>query len=273
MMDSSPFAQPKGFDLSPPPVLHLQEISKQFGTQPVLRNISFSVQRGEIFGYIGANGAGKTTTIKILTGLIKPSQGNAFVCGHSILTDSLHVKARVGYLPESGALFEKLSAREYLTLTGQLHKLPAHQLPDCVQEWLKFFGLSDKADQQMGTFSKGMKQKVCWIAALMHNPDVLILDEPLNGLDVETVARAKDLMKYLVANGKTIFYSSHLIDIVEKVCTRIAVLNAGRLIGIGTIPEIVALSGEPTLEQALLKLWQGQPVHELSGTGSDGFGV
>lgn len=260
MMDFSPVAQSGAVDIASPPVLELQDISKQFGTQPVLKNISFSVQRGEIFGYIGANGAGKTTTIKILTGLIKPSQGNALVCGHSILTAPLHVKARVGYLPESGALFEKLSAREYLTLTGQLHKLPSDQLPGCVQEWLKFFGIADKADQQMATFSKGMKQKVCWIAALMHNPDVLILDEPLNGLDVETVAKAKELMKYLVACGKTIFYSSHLIDIVEKVCTRIAVLNAGRLIGVGTIPEIVAFSGEPTLEQALLKLWQGHPL-------------
>jgi ABC-2 type transport system ATP-binding protein len=168
------------------------------------------------------------------------------------------VKARIGYVPESGAIFDKLSPREYLTIVAHLYKLETSPAEERIKEWLDFFGLMDRIDQRMEIFSKGTKQKVCWIAALLHDPEVLILDEPLSGLDVETISRVKDLMKRFTADGKTIFYSSHLIDVVEKVCTRIAVLHRGRLIGTGSIDEVRVLSGAPTLEEALMKLWQEQ---------------
>jgi ABC-2 type transport system ATP-binding protein len=240
------------------PAIELRNLTKDYATTRALNDVCLTVNRGEIFGYVGANGAGKTTTIKILAGLIRPSYGDALVSGHSILSHPLEVKAQVGYVPESGAIFEKLSPREYLTAVANLYKLEASNAQKQIEEWLAFFDLSDRIDQRMEVFSKGTKQKVCWTAALLHDPKVLILDEPLSGLDVETISRVKDLMKRFVADGKTIFYSSHLIDVVEKVCTRIAVLHRGRMIGVGSVDEVRLQSGAPSLEEALMKLWQDQ---------------
>jgi ABC-2 type transport system ATP-binding protein len=219
--------------------------------------MTFSVNRGEVFGYIGANGAGKTTTIKILTGLIRPNLGDAFVCGHSVLNEPLEVKARIGYIPESGAVFEKLSPREYLTSVGRMYRLPDAQIQDQIERWLDYFALLGDSDRQrIGTLSKGNKQKVCWAAALMHDPAILILDEPLTGLDVETILRVKDLMKELAARGKTIFYSSHLVDVMEKVCDRVAVIHQGSLIAFGSVDRVRREFGSPSLESALMRLWR-----------------
>ena len=154
-------------------------------------------------------------------------------------------------MPESGAIFDKLSPREYLTIVGQLYNW---QCRSTDQGWLDFFGLMDRIDRRINLLK--VETEVCWIAAL-HDPGIHTR-EPLSGLDVETISRVKDLMKRLTAEGKTIFYSSHLIDVVEKVCTRIAVLHRGRLIGTGSIDEVRMLSGAPTLEEALMKLWQEQ---------------
>ena len=187
------------------PAIELRNITKDYLTTRALNNVCLTVNQGEIFGYVGANGAGKTTTIKILAGLIRPTAGEAFVGGHSILSHPLEVKARIGYVPESGAIFDKLSPREYLTIVGHLYKLATSRTEERIKEWLDFFGLMDRIDQRMDIFSKGTKQKVCWIAALLHDPEVLILDEPLSGLDVETISRVKDLMKRFTAEGKTIF--------------------------------------------------------------------
>ena len=242
----------------PDSALDLRNLTKHYGPMIALDNVSFTVNRGEIFGYVGANGAGKTTTIKILTGLIKPTFGDALVCGESILKEPLKVKARIGYVPESGALFEKLSPREYLTATGHFYTLPEWLIEEQIERWLTYFGLIDRLDQQMGVLSKGNKQKICWTAALMHDPAVFILDEPLSGLDAETIARIKELMKELAGLGKTVFYSSHIIDVVEKVCHRIAVLHKGRLIGVGTVEDVRAHFQVPSLEDALLRIWQQQ---------------
>ena len=240
------------------PVIELRNIYKDYATTRALNDVCLSVGRGEVFGYIGANGAGKTTTIKILTGLIKPTAGDALIRGRSILTNPLQVKANIGYIPESGSIFDKLSPREYLTNIGRLYMLPDTTIKAKIPEWLDYFGLTGRIDQRMEVFSKGTKQKVCWIAALLHDPEVLIFDEPLSGLDVETIARAKDLMKRYAAEGKTIFYSSHLIDVVEKVCTRLAVLHKGRLVDAGTVDELRARNGSASLEESLVKLWQDQ---------------
>ena len=244
--------------MTAPPAIELVDITKDYHTMRALNDVRLTVNPGEIFGYVGANGAGKTTTLKILAGLIRPTAGDAFVCGYSILSNPLEVKSRIGYVPESGAVFDKLSPREYLSIIAQLYRMTGSYANRKIDEWLDFFGLADRIDQRMEIFSKGMKQKICWIAALLHDPEVLILDEPLSGLDVETISRVKDLMKRLVYEGKTVFYSSHLIDVVEKICTRIAVLQRGRLIGVGSVEEVTASSGGASLEEALMKLWQEQ---------------
>jgi ABC-2 type transport system ATP-binding protein len=234
--------------------IELRRLGKDFGSKRALRDVSLTVGWGEVFGYVGANGAGKTTTIKILTGLIRPTSGDAFVGGHSVLEQPLEVKARLGYVPESGALFEKFSPVEYLTLIGRLYRLSEARLRDRMGEELRTFSLEADKDKPMGVLSKGTKQKVCWISALLHDPEVLVLDEPLNGLDVETVAHVKEMMRGLAQQGRTIFYSSHLIDIVEKVCTRIGVIHAGQLVSVGTVSEVTAAAGAASLEQALLAL-------------------
>jgi ABC-2 type transport system ATP-binding protein len=234
--------------------IELRSLGKDYGSKQALCDVSLTVGWGEVFGYVGANGAGKTTTIKILTGLIRPTSGDARVGGHSVLEQPLEVKARLGYVPESGALFEKFSPVEYLTLIGRLYRLPQARIRDRMAEELRTFGLEADKDKPMGVLSKGTKHKVCWISALLHDPEVLVLDEPLNGLDVETVAHVKEMMRRLAQEGRTIFYSSHLIDIVEKVCTRIAVIHGGRLVIVGTVSEVVTAAGAPSLEQALLAL-------------------
>ena len=237
-----------------PSAIELRQLGKDYGAKQALRGVSLTVGWGEVFGYVGANGAGKTTTIKILTGLIRPSSGDALVGGHSVLEQPLEVKARLGYVPESGALFEKFSPVEYLTLIGRLYRLSEARIRDRMGEDLRAFGLEADKDKPMGVLSKGTKQKVCWISALLHDPEVLVLDEPLNGLDVETVAYVKEMMRRRAQEGRTIFYSSHLIDIVEKVCTRIAVIHAGQIVSVGTVGEVVAASGSSSLEHALLAL-------------------
>jgi ABC-2 type transport system ATP-binding protein len=234
--------------------LELSHLGKTYGATAALTDVSLVVGRGEVFGYVGPNGAGKTTTIKILTGLVQPTAGSARVAGFSIQDEPLEAKARLGYVPESGALYEKLSALEYLTLVGRLHRLDPKVAADRAERWLGSFKLLDKCRVALSTLSKGMRQKVCWAAALLHEPEVLVLDEPLNGLDVETVALVKDLMATLAAEGRTVFYSSHLIDIVARVCTRVAVLHQGVLRASGTVAEVAEALGAVSLEQALLDL-------------------
>jgi ABC-2 type transport system ATP-binding protein len=213
-----------------------------------------------VFGYVGPNGAGKTTTLKILTGLLQPTAGDALVSGISVLERPLEVKARLGYVPESGALFEKLDPVEYLTWIGRLYRLDPAELDDRVTSWLDWFGLTARRGQPIGALSKGLKQKVCWISALLHDPEVLVLDEPLNGLDVESVARVKELLVELAGRGRTVFYSSHLIDVVERVCTGLAVIRAGRLLYAGTPAELLGRSGAASLEKALLDLGAAGPA-------------
>ena len=240
--------------------IELRGLGKDYGPKRALQDVSLTVAKGEVFGYVGPNGAGKTTTIKILTGLIRPTSGDARVAGFSVLERPLEVKARLGYVPESGALFEKFSPAEYLTLVGRLYRLPEDRIRDRMHEELAAFGLTGDKDRALGTLSKGTKQKVCWIAALLHDPEGLVLDEPLNGLDVASVAHVKELLRRLAGQGRTVFYSSHLIDIVEKVCTRIAVVQSGRLASVGTVAEVTAAAGATSLEQALLTFSAAPPA-------------
>jgi ABC-2 type transport system ATP-binding protein len=238
------------------PTIELRGLTQDFGDKRILDGIDLAVERGEIFGYIGANGAGKTTTLKILTGILRPTGGDARILGKSVLDEPLWVKARIGYVPESGAIFEKLTPREYLTAMGQLYRVAARGLAQRIEEILARFRIAERIDQQMDVFSKGTKQKVCIAAALLHDPEVLFLDEPLNGLDVETVLEIKELMKSAAAAGKTVLYTSHLVDVVEKVCNRIGVLHRGRLIAVDTIPALLASTATTSLESALIKLWR-----------------
>jgi len=227
---------------------------KYFDKKLVLDNISFSVRKGEICGYIGPNGAGKTTTIKILTGIIKPTSGTAYIDGINVKENPDDVKKIIGYVPESGAIFETLTPVEFLTFVGKIYKMSESEITRNIFELMELFEIYEFRNEPMLSFSKGMKQKIFLISALMHNPKVLFLDEPLNGLDANAIKIFKEFIKKLAQNGRTVFYSSHLLDVIEKICDKLIIINRGKIVASGTIEEILKISNAPNLSDAFSKL-------------------
>ncbi len=219
------------------PVIVAHNLSKKFSVY-VLRNINISVNAGEIIGYIGPNGAGKSTTIKILTGIIPDFEGEAMVLGMDIRKEPVEVKRRIGYIPENAALYDTLNPLEYLHFVGQLYGMDAKVIEIKSKELLDLFELTTHINTRMTSFSKGMKQKVLLIAGMIHNPSILFLDEPLSGLDANAVILVKEILTRLKLSGKTIFYSSHLMDVVEKISDRIMIINEGEMIANGTFDEL-----------------------------------
>lgn len=231
------------------PIVSLRGVKKAYGRDLILKGIDLDVYAGEIIGYIGPNGAGKSTTIKILIGMIPDFVGEVRVLGYDIKEDALEVKKRIGYIPENAMLYEVLTPMEYLLFIGRLHKMEDALIERRALELLEIFGLPGHTDARMNTFSKGMRQKVLLIAGLIHNPDVIFLDEPLSGLDANAVILVKEVLAKLKAAGKTIFYSSHLMDVVEKISDRIVVINQGSIIANGTFEELKAQAHTGSLER------------------------
>ena len=235
-------------------MIETQELTKSFGEKVAVDALDLRVEPGMIFGFLGQNGAGKTTTVKILTGLMRPDGGRALVAGLDVLAQPEEVKRRLGYVPESGALYENLTPVEYLEMVAALHHLDPSAAGARREELLTLFGILDVRHKRMTGFSKGMKQKVLLSAALIHRPDVLFLDEPLNGLDANAAMIVKELLKRLAAQGKTILFCSHILEVVERICTRILVIDKGHRVVEGTVPEICGQTGSTTLEDAFRKL-------------------
>jgi ABC-2 type transport system ATP-binding protein len=235
-------------------MIETQQLTKHYDTKVAVVNLNLKVSGGEIFGFLGPNGAGKSTTVKILTGMIFPSSGNAQVAGFDILKEPLEVKKRIGYVPESGALFESLTGWEYLQLIADLHHLDRQIAGKRIEEFLHLFGLWDDCHARLQQYSKGMKQKILISAALISNPPVLFLDEPLNGLDANAALVFKELLKKLSMQGKTIFFTSHVLEVVERICTRIAIIDHGGIIAEGTAQQIADSTGTQTLEESFAKL-------------------
>jgi ABC-2 type transport system ATP-binding protein len=234
------------------PTIVAENLGRYYGGTAALNGLNLRATSGEILGLLGPNGAGKSTTVKILAGMIKPSTGRARVAGFDVEREPLEVKRRIGYVPEAAALYESLTAREYLELVGSLHHLPRHAA--LAADLLNRFDLSRAIDQRLSEFSKGMKQKVLIAAALMHRPEVLFLDEPLTGLDASAALAVKELIRGLAAQGRTIFFCSHVLEVVERVCTRIVIVAGGRSIAEGTPAEIAAAAGAKTLEEAFVTM-------------------
>jgi ABC-2 type transport system ATP-binding protein len=235
-------------------MIETQHLSKRYDTKIAVTDLSLAVQEGEIFGFLGPNGAGKSTTVKMLTGMIFPTSGSALVAGFDILKDPVEVKKRIGFVPESGALFESLTGWEYLQLIADLHHIDRGVAGKRMEEFLTLFGLWGEHTARLQQYSKGMKQKILISAALIHNPPVLFLDEPLNGLDANAALVFKELLKKLSAQGKTIFFTSHVLEVVERLCTRIAIIDHGRIIAEGTAEQIADSTGQRTLEESFAKL-------------------
>ena len=236
------------------PIITLRGLSKSYGDKLVLRGIDLEVAGGQILGYIGPNGAGKTTTVKILIGMLDDFGGEAAVCGHDVRAEPLAVKRRIGYIPESAALYEMLTPMEYLRFIGRIYGLDSETIEWRASEMLNLFGLADEINQRMSTFSKGMRQKVLIVAGMIHNPDVLFMDEPLSGLDANSAVTVKEIISQLAGKGKTIFYCSHVMDVVERVCDRIVIINEGQIIADGSFEQLQSMGKEASLERIFTQL-------------------
>lgn len=234
----------------------LENLTKIYAEAPAVDNISLTIPSGQLVGYLGPNGAGKSTTVKMLTGTVTPTSGRAEVCGYDIKTHGLEVKSFIGYVPESGAVFESLTGYEYLEMVGRLYSLKDPLIRERISSFANFFELGTDTLRRklLSAYSKGMRQKVVISAALIHNPRVIFFDEPLNGLDASTQLMFKTLIKNLAAEGKTIVYCSHILDVVERTCDRIIIIDHGRIVADGTLASLRESSGEGSLERIFNKL-------------------
>ncbi|MFK8164936.1 MAG: ABC transporter ATP-binding protein [Lewinella sp.] len=241
-------------------IIRIKNLQKSYGNNPVLKGIDLEVEAGQIIGYIGPNGAGKSTTIRILAGLDSQFEGEVEVLGYNVKQDPLEVKRRIGYIPEAAEIYEVLTPVEFYELVGGLQDLPWETTLKRARRLEEYLQLSYTDDQRIDTFSKGMKQKVLLISGLLHDPELIFLDEPLAGLDANSVIRVKELLQQLTERGKTIFYSSHIMEVVEKISDRIILLNNGSVAANGTFAEINAQVRSGSLENLFSELTGGGTV-------------
>jgi ABC-2 type transport system ATP-binding protein len=246
------------------PIIQIRDLYKNYGTKRVLKGISIDIYPGQVIGYIGPNGAGKSTTVKILCGLISDYTGSVVIKGIDVKKDPVVVKGMIGYVPEIAEIYDTLTPKEYLDFTGALYNMPEELITDRAEKMLEAFGLSGNMNQRMDTFSKGMKQKVLIISGIIHNPEIIIFDEPLSGLDANAVLIVKDLIDKLAESGKTIFYCSHMMDIVEKVSDRIILINDGMVVADGTFEELKQKQGDSSLEKIFARLTSDDSLKDAS---------
>ena len=237
-------------------MLEIRSLTKRFGRFTAVRDVNFCVRPGEILGYLGPNGAGKSTTVKILIGLLDPSEGQVIWNGRSVIDDLPAFQRQLGYVPEEPHLYPHLSGREYLQLAGRLRGIPRATLEPKIDAFLHLFSLWDDRDSYVTSYSKGMRQKILLSAGLLHNPSILILDEPMSGLDVGAALVFRDLLKKLAAQGKTILFSSHVLEVVERVCSRVVILNKGRVAADDSVERLRELMSLPSLEAIFAELTQ-----------------
>jgi len=230
------------------PIVAFENVTFSYDHSQVLHKVSFQLQRGEIVGLLGPNGAGKSTTIKIIAGILGAETGFVSVAGLPLPERAVDVKQRIGYVPEAAHLFESLTGQEFLELLGRLHDVPEEVLQMRIRDILETFSLTSDRQSRLDTYSKGMRQKILIGAALLHNPELILLDEPLSGLDVNAAIMIKDLIAALAADGKTILYSSHVLDVVEKICDRALIIDKGYLIAQDTVENLKRATGQATLE-------------------------
>ena len=240
-------------------LIQIKNLSKFYakGSIKAVDDLSLNIRKGETFGLLGPNGAGKTTTIRLLNGLIKPTSGTAFVSGFNILTESQKIKAICGLLAESPGIYEKLSAYEFLEFMGALYGLKGNDLKARINDLLSFFDIIDRKNDLLEGFSTGMKQKILLAVAIIHDPEVIFLDEPTAGLDPRAALAVKQLVKDLSSQGKTLLISSHRLPVVEELCDRIGIIHNGQLIAIGTVDDIIAQTETTSLEEAFIAITGG----------------
>jgi ABC-2 type transport system ATP-binding protein len=239
-------------------VLEARSLTKTYSSVPALENVSFATGPGDVLGYLGPNGSGKSTTVKIITGLLEPSSGNVFFKGRNIKDDLAGYKRLVGYVPEEANLYPFLSGFEYLQLVGRLRGLSETLIARRAGAMLEMFSMKPHRHTAISAYSKGMRQRILLISALLHNPELLVFDEPLSGLDVVSAMIFRKLVAGLSRERKTIFYCSHVLEIVEKVCSHVIVLQKGKQLAYGTVEDLKRFQEMPSLEAAFSRLVQEQ---------------
>ena len=239
-------------------LVEAQHLVKRDGDKPAVDDVSLGVRPGEIFGFLGPNGAGKTTTIRMIVGLLKPTSGTVRVAGFDVQADPIHAKAATGYVPDEPNLYAKLTARELLRFIGDLYGLDRGQVARRGDELLRMFDLVEAGDDTIDSYSHGMRQKTALAAALVHDPKVLMLDEPTVGLDPRSARLIKDILRQMAERGAAVFLSTHILEIAEHMCDRIGIIDHGKLIAIGTIEELRGKGrGQDSLEDIFLSLTGG----------------
>ncbi len=219
-------------------MIRVENLSKSYGSFQAVKDLSFQVEKGEIFGFVGSNGAGKSTTIKIATGLLKPTKGTIYVGGHDVRKESQKAKSIIGYVPDFFGVYADLKTTEYMNFYCGVHKVPQVDRPEVIERLLELVNLSDKKDFYVDDLSRGMKQRLCLARALIHNPEVLIMDEPASGLDPRARVEFRDIIKTLQKMGKTIVVSSHILLELAEMCTTIGIIEKGELLTKGSVNEI-----------------------------------
>jgi len=237
------------------PAIHVAGVSKSYGRQLAVSRLSLDVHRGELFAFLGPNGAGKTTTIKMIVGLLAPNEGDVRVCGHEIGSNGIAAKARMAYVPDQPFLYEKLSGREFLHFVAEMYGLTIAERDRAIEELIRRLDLLEFLDHLTESYSHGMKQKIALAAALLHRPAVLVIDEPMVGLDPRSIRTVKDLFLELVRDGGTVFMSTHALEIAESIATRIGIIRKGELIAVGTLEQLRRQARrEHSLEEIFLQL-------------------
>jgi ABC-2 type transport system ATP-binding protein len=245
--------------------LEIHSLTKRYRGIPAVENVSFTIGPGEILGYIGPNGAGKSTTVKMIIGLLEPSEGRILYNGRSIYDDLAAFQRRLGYVPEEPNLYPFLSGFEYLLLTGRLRGQTRAVIERKIEKFLTLFSLWDDRHAPVSSYSKGMRQKILLSAALLDNPEILVVDEPLSGLDVNTMIAVRELLRDLAAGGRTILYCSHVLDVMERVCARVLILRKGQIAAYDTIERLRQITDQQTLEGVFASLTQDQNQRPLAG--------
>ncbi|MCI3921600.1 ABC transporter ATP-binding protein [Paenibacillus sp. TRM 82003] len=236
------------------PLISITNLRKRYGGRYVLQGIDLEAHPGQIIGYIGPNGAGKSTTVKIMLGLVDGYTGEVKLFGQEVSAGDHSYKRRIGYVPEVADLYDSLTAAEYLTFVGELYGMDRGEADDKAERLMELFELRDAYHARISTYSKGMRQKTMLVSSLLHDPDILFLDEPLSGLDANSVMVVKEIMARLAASGKTIFYSSHIMEVVEKISSRIILIDEGRIVADGSFEELKAQNEEGSLESIFNRL-------------------
>ena len=245
-------------------MLEIRNVSKRYRTIPAVEQVSFTLHAGEVLGYLGPNGSGKSTTVKMVTGMIEPSDGIILFHGRNIHDDLSGYRSRLGYVPEEAQVYTHLSGLEYLQLVGRLRGMQEAQIERKAREMLRLFSLEAAQYSPISEYSKGMKQRVLLSAALLHDPELLIFDEPLSGLDAVTARLFKDLLILLAREGKAILYISHVLEVVERVCARVIILAKGRIVADGTPADLTRMAQMKDLEAVFAQLVQETDTEEVA---------